>query len=236
LRARGVLFVEGDDLVTLRHVARTLDAEELIRETSLVIVPLQGFSNWEHVEPFSWLLKHLLEDSVRVLVVLDRDYRYQRQVSGVIRRLRVVGVGCHVWQRKELESYFLEPSAISRVSGAPTSDVKDALTGCAETQRTAVFARQLAERIATEVSAKNHQVSITEAHQRRFDKAWGSVETRWHMCNAKELLSDLNKWLAGQTYKPVGIDQLARQMRQSEIPDEMIQVIRLAEDLVGSDS
>jgi energy-coupling factor transporter ATP-binding protein EcfA2 len=231
LRARAVLFVEGDDLSMLRHIARTLGAGEFTRETALVTVPLRGFSNWEHVEPFSWLLRDLLEDSVRVLVILDRDYRTPKQCEAVRTRLRDVGVDCHVWHRKELESYLLEPAVIGRIVGATTEVVRAAVLECAEEQKAAVFARQLAERTATEVTARRHAVNITEAHQRDFDKAWRSTEERPYLCNAKTLLASLNRWLTSNGYVAVGADQIARKMTADEIPEEMGEVINTAEAL-----
>jgi predicted ATP-dependent endonuclease of OLD family len=135
LRARAVLFVEGEDMSVLRHIARTLGATELTRETALVTVPLRGFSNWKHVEPFSWLVQDLLEDSVSVMVVLDQDYRTSRQCEQVQAGLREVKVSCHVWRRKELESYLLVPTVIPRLSGADSEAVQEALIECAEQQR-----------------------------------------------------------------------------------------------------
>ncbi len=231
LRARAVLFVEGDDLSILRHIARTLGAAELTRETALVTVPLRGFSNWEHVEPFSWLVQDLLEDSVKVLVVLDRDYRTQRQCDAVHSRLRGAGVDCHVWRRKELESYLLEPMVIGRLSGATSDVIRDAIVQCADAQRAAVFARQLAERTATEVTARRHAVNVTETHQRDFDLAWRNASNRAHLCNAKALLASLNRWLSDNNYRVLGADSIARKMTADEVPDEMVQVIRAAEAL-----
>lgn len=95
----------------LRNVGGTLGATRLNREAGIVTIPLQGFSNWEHVEPFSWLLGNLLERAVRTMVILDRDYRTDSQVSDVETRLRNVGVQPHVWTRKELESYLFAPEA-----------------------------------------------------------------------------------------------------------------------------
>jgi hypothetical protein len=136
-----------------------------------------------------------------------------------------------VWLRKELESYLLEPAAIGRIAGAATEDVHSALLQCAEEQKAAVFARQLAERTATEVSARRHAVNITEAHQRDFDKAWRSVEARPYVCNAKTLLASLNRWLTSNGYHAVGADQIARKMTRGEIPEEMVEVINAAEAL-----
>lgn len=132
LRSKAVLFVEGQDSRILRNFALTLGAEELIKETNLITIPLGGYTNWEHVEPFQWLTESLLEGSVKVLVVLDRDYRSDIQVGDVVTRLAAIGVACHVWKRKELESYVLEPATIARIAGATRSDVESQLTVIAE--------------------------------------------------------------------------------------------------------
>ena len=101
LRAKGVLFVEGDDMRVVRNLASTLGADRVANENGLIPIPLQGFTNWAHVEPFSWLVDHLLEGSVAVMVVLDRDYHVTSQVRAVERRLRAVKVKPHVWRRKD---------------------------------------------------------------------------------------------------------------------------------------
>ncbi len=232
LRARVVLFVEGDDLSILRHIADTCGVAEVARETALVTVPLRGYSNWEHVEPFSWLLEDLLDGSVKVLVLLDRDYRTERQCQAVRDRLHKLGIQCHIWRRKELESYLLVPSVISRLSGAPVADVEHALVAAADQQRESVFARQLAERTKTEVNARRHAVDVTESHQRDFEKRWSKQAARPHWCNAKELLASLNKQLASEGHKPVGANQIARKMRIDEVPDELAEMLNSAESLL----
>jgi len=233
LRARGVLFVEGDDMSLLRRVAATLGLVELARQTSVVTVSLGGFSNWHQIEPFSWLVQNLLDDAVSVLVILDRDYRTAQQCDALKRRMHDAGVACHVWARKELESYFLVPSVIARLSGAFPEAVERVLDEAADHQRSAVFARQLAERTRSEVSAKRHAVSVTEAHQDDFDRAWADVGTRRDMCDAKELLSYVNAWLADNSYRPVGVALLARAMRSDEVPQELATVLQEAESLAG---
>lgn len=234
LRARAVLFVEGKDMRLLRNFARTLGARELVREAGLVTVPLEGFSNWEHVEPFSWLIGNLLERTVPVLALLDRDYRTDAQVGAVEQRLEDVGVGCHVWRRKELESYVLEAVPIARLSGAPVAEVESALLRLAEEQKARISARQLAERLQTEVYAHHHGVSVMEAHQEDFEARWASEPARrHHWCNAKDLLTALNGWLQETGYGPVSARHVANRMRREDIPDEMAALIERAEALIG---
>ena len=126
LRAKAVLFVEGKDVRILRNFARTLGANELVQETNLVTIPLGGYTSWGHVEPFKWLTDNLLEGSVRVMVILDRDYRSDAQVRDVITRLRDIGSPATSGSEKSLRatSSTLRPSRESAEQTRLTSDAK----------------------------------------------------------------------------------------------------------------
>jgi hypothetical protein len=232
LRAQAVVFVEGADMRLIRNLAVTLDAPKLASEVGVVSVPLQGFSNWEHVEPFAWLVNNLLEQTVHVMVILDRDYRTTDQVGALERRLRAIGVRPHVWRRKELESYFLIPAAIARRSGASRSAIRDEIRRLATQKRGRVFARFLAERHATEITRERDATAVTEAAESAFDELWVHVETRIAMCNAKEIFAGVNRWLQARGHRTVSARLLSSSLREHEILDEMVQVIREAEQLV----
>lgn len=108
-------------------------------ETGVAVIPLRGFDNRGHVEPFSWMCTGLLDDSVKVFVLLDRDYRAAEECKQVELRLRSVHVSCHVWKRKELESYLLDARAVARVTGADEDWVEEALAEAAEESEDDVF-------------------------------------------------------------------------------------------------
>ena len=95
-----------------------------------------------------------------------------------------------------------------------------------------MFARQLAERTATEVTGRRHEVTVTEAHQKDFEKIWRTAADRPYWCNGKDLLASLNRWLTSHDCRPVGADQISRKMRAEEVPDEMIEVLRTAEAML----
>ncbi len=233
LRSKAVLFVEGQDSRILRNFALTLGAQEMVKETNLITISLGGYTNWEHVEPFKWLTESLLEGAVKVLVVLDRDYRSEPQVNAVTKRLSAIGIEGHVWRRKELESYVLDPVTIARVSGASAPAVQAQLELIAESFRETVFARQLAERLRVEVGSDRSPVTVTEDAQSDFAAAWKQVEERPYMCNAKDVIRALNSWLDDQGCKTISARNLAYRMRRDEIPDEMASVIMLSEEMAS---
>jgi AAA domain, putative AbiEii toxin, Type IV TA system len=232
LRARAVLFVEGEDMRILRNVAATLSATKLANEVGIVTVPLHGFTNWEHVEPFSWLLDELLDQAVTAMVILDRDYHTDTQIVDIEGRLRDVRVIPHVWKRKELESYLLVPSAMARCSCADESDIRGELGRLATASKEKIFARILAERHETEVTAGRHRVNITENARVDFEQLWTDTAIRPHLCNAKELLADTNRWLQGAGFKTLSARTLSSALRRTEITDEMAGIIQQAEGLI----
>ncbi|MGI8428485.1 MAG: ATP-dependent nuclease [Solirubrobacteraceae bacterium] len=233
LRVKAVLFVEGDDMRMLRNMARTLGARRIATEAGIVAIPLRGFSNWRYVEPFSWLVNEFLDQTVRVMVILDRDYRTDEQCRDVVVALGRLNVSAHVWRRKELESYVLEPAAIARRSGADPKDIERVLEAAAESKREEVFAQQHAQRVQTEVSATRHLTDVTKAAQHDFEARWARTAERPWMCNAKDLLSAVNAWLQANGHRTVSARALSSALRRGEIEEEMAAVINQAEDMAA---
>jgi hypothetical protein len=228
LRSKAVLFVEGDDMKLLRHLAETIGALRVARETDIAVVPLQGFSNWDRIEPFSWLSNELLDASVTIHAILDRDYRSEQACRSVRDRLRRIGVHAHVWKRKELESYLLEAAPISRLSGAPEEWVHNAIDSICTSMETEVFARFAFER--QKAAAHDHQVQALETAKEEFAELWAQPAERAVMCPPKEVFSDLNKRLPASGFKAVSIPTIARRMKRAEIPAEVETVLLRIED------
>jgi AAA domain, putative AbiEii toxin, Type IV TA system len=157
LRARGVLFVEGKDTKLLKRLAETLRISSLSDETTLAIVPMNGFSKWDRAQAFGWFLREFLGNSVKALVLLDRDYRTNTQVSDVVAEFATVDVHVHVWKKKELESYLLIPSAIARLGKCTIEEVTSVMDQIMDDMRNKVTSRLLSERIDTERSTGKAQ-------------------------------------------------------------------------------
>jgi AAA15 family ATPase/GTPase len=225
LKAKVVLFVEGEDTKILTNIASTCGARRFANELGLAVIPLNGFDNWEHVKPFAWFANNLLQGSVPVLVLLDRDYRTDKAATDVVERLAVEGVRGHVWERKELESYLLSPATIARVSSASEAWVAEGLAAESAAMEAKVSARLLHERINSEVDAKHHEVSITEQFHEEFQTLWISASYRRDRCPAKALLSAMNQRLTDHGYKAVSVHALSKQMKMEEVPAEMREVI-----------
>ena len=228
LRAKCVLFVEGKDAKIFRHLAKAVGARRIATETGIAVIPLRGFENWEHVEPFSWMSEDLLGGSVEVFALLDRDYRSDAECKAIRDRLRKLGVHCHVWKRKELESYLLQANAISRLTGAAEAWVENALAEAADEWEAHVFAQMTARALRRFPHDQKTQ-AITEA-KTLFDEAWADRATRKWLAPPEHVLRGLNKRFVAAGHSPTSFAALARRMRSDEIPDEMERFLSRVEE------
>jgi predicted ATP-dependent endonuclease of OLD family len=219
LRAKCVLFVEGKDAKTLRQFARAIGAPRVANERGIAIIPLQGFDNWTHIEPFAWMSEALLEQSVEVFALLDRDYRPESECRALRDRLRKVNVYCHVWRRKELESYLLETATIARLTGAGEPWVEDALASAAEQQEDEVFAQITAGAIRRFRHDQKTQ-AITEA-RKLFREAWQDRTGRKWLAPPELVLHGLNRRLADAGFSTTSFEALARQISADELAPEV---------------
>jgi hypothetical protein len=233
LRTRVALFVEGKDMEIVRNIAATLGLSRVAAEAEIAVMRLEGFSNWDRVQAFHWMTKELLEDSVKTMVILDRDYRSTTACEAVSGALAELGIGTHVWQRKELESYLIHVPTIATLSGADEEEVADTLDKAAASLEHKVAARLLDERQREEVRDKRHRVTITERFNHEFDEVWADVPRRLDLAPPDDLLSALNSWLQEEDHKPVNSRQLSREIPADGIPGEMSEVLGRVERLAA---
>jgi predicted ATPase len=225
LRARAVVFFEGDDMKLMRHVARAVGAQRVATEANIAVIPLIGFDRWEHVEPFQWMLSEFLGGSVAVWVILDRDYRDESAATRVRRRLKEIGIKCHVWERHEVENYLLDPAVISRTSGAAPDWVGDVLERSATELETEVFTGIASECDRVMRPQKKAAKTIAGATKKRFDDIWRNRDGRLAICPGKELYRLLNAELQAAGHRTVSPRTVARALREAEVPAEVRRVV-----------
>lgn len=228
LRAKIALFVEGKDMKILHLLARKLKAEALAGERGLAVIPMGGFTHWPSVEAFAWLKDQLLGAAVGVHVILDRDYRSVSAISALESEMSAKGIAAHVWRRKELESYLLELSVLSRVAGVEESVMVDALLGATGGMRGAVCGQY----VKTAIEEKQKHVDIATASSEAisaFDTDWAVLNRRLAMTPAKDVISAWNgaaRQFGGAVVTP---RKLANAIRLDELDAEVQEALLVVE-------
>ena len=221
LRARTVVFVEGDDMSIIRELAKTIGADHLAGERNCAVIEIKGFSNWVQVEPFKWFVSNFLDGSVEVFVLLDRDYRPDAEVIEVRSTLEAIDIHAHIWKRKELENYLLDPEALARASNSTPSYISSQLASITDDMTEDILGQFAEKRHFSSPSgskdmARTFSDTSRELRPRAEDPDW-----RLHRYPAKKILNALNKTLQQAGHTTVSTKNLARQLRRPEIPDEM---------------
>ncbi|MFN8151431.1 MAG: hypothetical protein U0R24_09960, partial [Solirubrobacterales bacterium] len=228
LRARLVVFVEGDDTKVLRELATVAGAEAISAEREVVVIPLKGFDRWRGVEVFAWVLQDFLEGSVPTWVFLDRDVRDDKTVEEIESALKKAGANPHVWQKHELENYLVVSSPISRASGAPVGFVDDAIDEALEELKEPLRARYTNELMAGRGKLKDPGKAAIAANK-RLERVWTSRAKRVDAVPGKELLAGVRRRLQDAGHEAVGDRSLAREFRAKEIAPELFEALATLE-------
>ena len=231
LRARGVLFVEGKDTKLLKRIAETLGISQLSDESTLAVVPMNGFSKWDRAQAFGWFLREFLGNSVKALVLLDRDYRTDSQVSDVMAEFASVNVDVHVWNKKELESYLLIPDVIARLSKCAVEEITAVIDRIMDDIRNKVTSRLLFERVEVERSTGKSVSTINEEVLNEVEKNWANKDFRYAVCPPKQIMAGVNGHLQANGFKAVSFDAIAKYAQLQELDPELVQLLRKIEAL-----
>jgi len=229
---RRCVFVEGDDLKILKHVYDRLFPSSL---ESLEILPnmdLGGWDGWNYAVGSSMLLKDAVGAPIKIYCVFDRDYRSEEIIEERCQSAAKAGIELHVWEKKEIENYFLVPSNIVRAirrevpNGLilPTEDeVSDELTAIAERLRDSTT-----DLLAQELLQRKQVKNLKEANSKarvRVAASWKSLEGRLAIISGKEAISQLSSW-AQKNYKvSLSVMKLAREIERGEIDSELSTVL-----------
>jgi predicted ATPase len=233
LRSRVALFVEGEDMKILRNIARAVGAERVRGERGLAVIPLGGFSNWHHVEPFAWLSRDLLGDAVKIFVVLDRDYRSDSVVHDLQTALARLRVHTHVWQRKELESYLLVPDAIARTTGLAPADADSVLRKAIDETRLTAQAAYVAQQ-QRDADRSIDPRTIIGAALPAFEREWANPDLRIGLAPPKDVLATVSREAQQRQKRGTSARAISAILRQSEVSPEMADLLLTIEDALAS--
>jgi hypothetical protein len=209
----------------LRNLARAVGAESVRNERGLAVIRLRGFSNWHQVEPFAWLSRELLGNTVGIYVFLDRDYRANSTIDSLQDALKGSDVHAHVWQRKELESYLLVPEAIARATGLGLAIAEDLLENAIESLRVDAQASFISRRQLDAQRGTDYKTVALHALP-EFEGLWANPRDRIKLAPPKEVLAVIAREAQKLGSKrPVSDRSISAIIRREEVDEEMVGIL-----------
>ncbi|MGH7487207.1 MAG: hypothetical protein ACREMY_16625, partial [bacterium] len=218
----------GDDMKILRKIASLVGATRIATEAGVAVIELKGFDRWDRVEHFEWFAKTFLQGSVEVFVLLDRDWRPETACAEIKRKLASVGVSAHIWSRKELESYLLNPTSLARVTGASEEWLSDHIRKRSAELRPYIRKNFVRRRVDSAVADLRLQAESDA--QAEFRALWALEDNRADLVPPKRLLTLLNTDLQSSALRTTSFRTIAQRMRKEEVAHEMSNLLERLED------
>jgi hypothetical protein len=203
---------------------------------SLPHLPLGGWGGWSYAIGSSMLLKNSGGETIAVYCILDSDYHSQALVTKRYEEAKRHGVRLWIWSHKEIENYFLLVGPIGRVirkrmparTQAPTADeVMVTLDGICERLKDEAF-----DAMSAELLAENRALGAGGANREArkiLNERWQTREGRLSVVSGKQVFAELSAWSQQQFGVSLSAAVIAHELRASEVPPEMVEVISAME-------
>jgi hypothetical protein len=191
----------------------------------------EGWGGWSYAVGSSMLLQNAAGDEVRPYCLMDRDYHTVEEIEARNDDARKRGIELHIWNRKEIENYFLIPKAIHRLisdekgeAGSPSlQNVIDKIDETAHELKDAVL-----DSISGAFQIKNRGTMVAQANEHArsiLNRAFMSFEGRISLLPGKEVLGKLANWSNTEYGVSFSLQRLSKYINRDEVPPELRSVI-----------
>jgi hypothetical protein len=237
--ARKFLLVEGKDMSLLKQFHSLIFPEAELPLDAIPSLPIGGWSGWQYAVGSSMTLKNAVGDRIATYCILDSDYHSEAEIRERYLDAQTRGVNLHVWSRKEIENYLLQPRAIRRVLNSRVKDkevpsqaeVYDKILEICDQER-----RSVEDGIASALMQANRKLDVISANRTaraRVSEMWSVESNRPILVSGKDLLARLSEWTQREFGSAFGAPAIARHMTATDLATELATVIRAIEE--GSD-
>jgi len=229
------LLVEGKDITFLRAIHNLLFQDSSERFDIIPNMPLGGWGGWNYAIGSQMLLSNAIGELIIVYCIFDSDYHTHDDIKSRYEDAAKKSVALHIWQKKEIENYFVIPEAVQRVITKRTKKISpptieqiyEVIDRIVEDQKFSVF-----NALSGEFHTQDKASGVTKANQKaleRLDAAWLIRETRWGIVSGKTIISELSKWSHSKYGVSLSPMTIVKELRSNEIMHELSQVIRAIE-------
>ena len=234
--SRRVLLVEGDDLSYLKAIHDKLFPDASTPLDDIPGSPIGGWSGWPYAIGQRMLARNALGETVRVYCILDSDYFTPAELAERRRDAENRGVELHIWERKEIENYFILPEVIARVVSRrdPTLDKAELLARVEAKVHEIVQSLEdavldgFSERFR--VTDRGRAALANQMARGRLGDVFTDPARALHRVSGKEVLRQVSSWLHEQFGRGVALRDILREIRPSEVPEEVRGVLQAIED------
>lgn len=235
--SRKILCIEGKDAAFLRKLQDIIFPETLEPIGAIPQMSIGGWGGWSYVVGSAMLLRNGGGEAVTPYCLLDSDFHLQEDIDKRLAEARRNSIQLHVWKRKEIENYFVIPSAIQRLIDARTppgrprptaEEVEVVIDNLCNSLKDEFFDKYV-EEFNRRMRPKNISESIQYART-RVDGVWNSLAAKISLIGGKELIAALSSWSQGQFGVSISAMTLLDHIEGEELDPELLGVLSAIEN------
>jgi hypothetical protein len=184
-----------------------------------------------------FLLKNAGGEGIVTYCIFDSDYHQQEAIRARYKESKERGISLHIWKRKEIENYLLNPRAIQRAIQAQITrgdaypseaDVVKKLSEIAENLKQDVI-----DCVATHIHNADRKRTVATANQmarRMVAERWKTLDQCLSIIPGKEALSQISRWIQEKYKTTVSGLLIAHHMTTEDIEQEMQDILMAIEE------
>lgn len=226
--ARKCVFVEGKDLKLLSKFHEILYPESSMSLEQLPAVSLGGWSRFDEALGAARLFYEQTNGEFKTICLLDRDYHTDDEIAILYQKADSSHLLLHVWEKKEIENYILTPRSVFRLTQQEETKYSEFLQDFM--QELEQLKEQTIDGVLDQISLKFRDQAASTNRKKataQVEERWGTLEGRLSICNGKDLIVCINKWIAHQYHKKASPKKLLESLTSEDICDEMKDIIAI---------
>lgn len=182
----------------------------------------------------NWGFSQILGEELKIAVLLDRDYRADEQVEIVLNKLNTEVKFAHILSKKEIENYFLVPSAIEKAVKQKLKERYEESAGILSEISVYKLLKNLTEKLRTETLAQliAHKTKVFQKQGKdpstifinksnEFDEDWKNLEYRLNAICGKAFFTILNDYLQSNFKISISYNQVANYISEKELDEDI---------------
>lgn len=208
-----------------------------------------GWGGWRFAIGSTIMLKNAGDETLNVYCIFDSDYHIPPDILKRYGEAEKKNISLHVWRKKELENYLINPDVIYRTaiknnrkaeSSLNVKLISDKINELCEEMKTEVIDDFVTE-IMKYYRMDNEIIDFMNNKTQKYEGknanrlARKYVASRWDnkvgIIPGKRLIKELNKWLSDDHKCNINANSLALEFNKYEIDPEMKSVLSRIENL-----
>lgn len=227
--ARKAAVFEGDDQKFLSEVAIKISVSCYDRFIAVPSFQLNGVNNWQQAIGAAKMISVASESTMPVHVVVDRDFRSDAEIKKLHSDAKKFGITLSIWDRKEIENYFVHADALARLISRRG---KTKVTAAEVEPLIADACESLTDESVGVIADRLHQLDKSEAHSTVHKKAEKIFRTMVkargarNVVSGKRLLAKLSERSKKEYGVSFGAMAVCKEMRADEFDPYLVGVAK----------